>query len=336
MSFRVLLVLSVGILVGCGPRVDTSTGLSGPFLGQGDPPAEPELFAPGIVNTGLATRDVAMTPDGDEIYFGVHVGNFALSAVMVTRLEDGRWTTPEVAPFSADPRYMTIEPHIGPDGRRLYFATDRPHDGDGPPREDHDIWVADRAGDGWGPARPLGPGVNSDRPDFFPSTTRDGWLYFTRDDPGRGPSVVMRARRQADGSYGEAEALPSEVNLGRTRFNAFVDPGHRWIIVPTFGMPDTRGATDYYLVRRGEDDAWGAPINLGDAVNTPDGREYSAYVSPDGRALFFMSPQQDLVDRAPSPLTLDALHRLHGEPGNGLENIWWVDAALLDDLTPSM
>ena len=43
--------------------------LRGPYLGQELPGLEPRLFAPGAVSTGLATRDVAMTPDGDELFF---------------------------------------------------------------------------------------------------------------------------------------------------------------------------------------------------------------------------------------------------------------------------
>ena len=44
----------------------------------------------GIVSSGLATRDVAMTPEGDEFYFGVFVGNRAM--IMESRLQRGRWT----------------------------------------------------------------------------------------------------------------------------------------------------------------------------------------------------------------------------------------------------
>jgi len=176
-----------------------------------------------------------------------------------------------------------FSPYVSPDGRRLFFCTDRPRAGDGPAREDHDIWVAERTDGGWGAPRPLSDGVNSDRPDFFPSVTNDGTLYFTRDDPGRGPSVIMRARLRADGTYGEAETLPAAVNIGRTRFNAFVAPDESYLIIPAYGMADSRGATDYYIVFRSPDDAWSEAVNLGDAVNTAGGREFSPYVSPDGR-----------------------------------------------------
>ena len=322
------------LLVGCGVPLDSATTQGGPFLGQGQPPAEPALFAPGIVNTGLANRDVAMTPDGTEIYFGVNVGSYALSTVLVSRLENGRWTEPEVAPFAADPRYTVFEPFISPDGQRLFFASDQPHSGDGPAREDHDLWVAERAGNGWDTPHPLSAGVNSDQPDFFPSVTRDGTLYFTRDNPGQGPSMIMRAHLLEDGTYGPAETLPEAVNIGRTRFNATIAPDESYLIVPAYGLEDSRGATDYYIVFRSPDDTWSEPVNLGDAVNTDGGREYSAYVSPDGRALFFMSARQTLADRAPSPLTVASLHELHAAPGNGLENIWWMDASFLKELAP--
>jgi len=52
------------------------TSLKGPYVGQTPPGAEPKLFAPGIISTGLYTRDVAITPDGKELYYCVAVGNF--------------------------------------------------------------------------------------------------------------------------------------------------------------------------------------------------------------------------------------------------------------------
>jgi hypothetical protein len=302
----------------------------GPFLGQGDPPAVPALFAPGIVNLGLATRDVAMTPAGDEIYFGVSVGEFVLSTVLVSRRLESGWTRPEVASFAADPRYKVMEPCISPDGALLFFASDRPRDGDGPVRPDHDIWFAERGPGGWGEPRPVPGGVNSEAPDFYPSVARNGTLYFTRDDTTTGVSELRRATRTG-GVWNESERLPDALQLGRSRFNAWVDPDERFLIVPAYGMPDTRGGTDYYLVRR-LGDGWSAPANLGDAVNTADRSEYSACLSPDGRALFFMSARNDLTARAPRPLTLEALRSLNNAPGNGRSAIWWVDAGFLKEL----
>ena len=95
--------------------------LRGPYLGQEPPGIEPRLFAPGVVSTGLATRDVAMTPDGNELYFSVTVG--AHTMIMVTTSVGGTWTEPMVAPFSG--RYLDIEPCISPDGQRFFFLSTR-------------------------------------------------------------------------------------------------------------------------------------------------------------------------------------------------------------------
>ena len=47
---------------------------SGPYLGQPLPGGEAALFAPGIVSTGMMDRDVSMSPDGREMYFGRMAG----------------------------------------------------------------------------------------------------------------------------------------------------------------------------------------------------------------------------------------------------------------------
>ena len=120
--------------------------LRGPYLGQAPPGLEPEIFAPGIVSTGLATRDIAMTPDGGELYFAVTLGGRTM--IMVTRQQGGVWTEPAVAPFSG--RYLDIEPAISPDGQRFFFLSTRDRR---PGQEEksgwvyQDIWVMDREGD---------------------------------------------------------------------------------------------------------------------------------------------------------------------------------------------
>jgi hypothetical protein len=69
--------------------------LQGEYLGQKPPDSTPELFAPEIISTGLYERDVAMTPDGTEFYYGLMLSNYA--TIMVTKLENGQWTEPQVA-----------------------------------------------------------------------------------------------------------------------------------------------------------------------------------------------------------------------------------------------
>jgi hypothetical protein len=90
--------------------------LKGAYLGQKPPGMEPIVFAPGIVSTGMLVRDVAMTPEGDELYFSAVLGNYAFTTIFCTRLLNGRWTEPATLPFMADLRYGYIEPALSPDG----------------------------------------------------------------------------------------------------------------------------------------------------------------------------------------------------------------------------
>jgi len=128
--------------------------------------------------------------------------------------------------------------------------------------------------------------------------------------------------------------LPAEVNATRNQFNAFVAPDESYVIVPIFGMPDSLGSTDYYIVFRDEDDTWSKPLNLGEKINTPGGLEYAPYISPDGKYFFFMSARNDAAEIAGDRLTAEKIRELHNTSGTGLPGIWWVDASFLSDLRP--
>ncbi len=312
-----------------GPRARVSASdRTGPLLGQRAPGTTPDLFAPGIVSTGGIERDLAITPDGREIYFGVAGPGYLFSTVMVTRLVDGRWTEPAVVPGLDDPRYLNLEPALSPDGNTLYFLSNRPDETTGMPAGNQDIWFLTRTPTGWSAPRNLGASVNSAAPEYFPSVTRDGTIYFTREDqPGSRASTIWRARRR-DGGYAPAERLPRQVNSGTSQYNAFIAPDESYIIVPTDGRPDSLGGCDYYIVFRNPDDRWSEPINLGPAINTRGTQEHSPYVSPDGKYFFFMSSRMARPER----LTAEWVREVHAQPGNGNSDIYWVDASVVTGL----
>src|SRR5512145_203655 len=71
------------------------TDLNSDYLGQTPPGSTPEIFAPDIVSvTGRYEYGVALSPDGDEIFFTAEDPGHGL---MITRRVDGEWTTPKVA-----------------------------------------------------------------------------------------------------------------------------------------------------------------------------------------------------------------------------------------------
>jgi len=297
--------------------------------GNEEPGSVPTLLAPGFINTGLVTRDVAMTPDGREIYFCQATGGYGYGAILVTRFEDGRWSAPEVASFSGDPDWVDLEPFISPDGKRLFFYSSRPVN-----EEDQsgaqDIWVMDRMGDSWGEPRNVGAPVNSSEPEYFPTVTTDGTLYFCRADSKTRVHTLYRSAL-VDGHYQEPEPLPEQANTGRNRFNAWMSPDQKRMIIPAAGHPDNLGGVDYWLALRSEGDVWTGPFNLGPLVNDGSPGSWSPYVSPDRQTFFFMSGRT-LGHPQPWPESWSGLQWRHDNPGNGRSGIFVMNAAFLEDV----
>lgn len=308
-----------------------ASGPTGPLLGQGKPVALPALFAPGIVNEGLPVRDLAVSPDGKEIVWTVCFGGGPV-VLVGTREEEAGWTTPEVLPFAREPGRSFLEPCFGPDGRTLFFGADGGTMPDG--RTNWDLFVVPRTPDGWGAPRRVEGGVNTEANEYFPSLTADGTLYFCRDEMPRSRAhFLYRAPRAEDGTYPEAIRLGAPLNGLPSQFNAFVARDESLLVFAGAPKAGGVGGIDYLVSFRRADGAWSEPVVLPEPVSTRGNEEYSASLSPDGAALFFMSTR-GLDDRAktPVPWTLDRLRAHARSPGSGRSGIWWTDAALLERL----
>ena len=242
-----------------------------------------------------------------------------------------------MAPFSTNPDYLNLEPHISPDGQHFYFLSTRPPAGKELADDERgawanqDIWVMDRTGNGWGEPYNLGAPVNTDSAEFFPSVTTEGTMYFTRTPEGTRESYIYRSR-PLNGAYAEPERLGPEVNSTTSQYNAFIAPDESYIIFSTGLRDDCLGGDDYFITFRDENDNWTGPINMGERVNSRRGGEFSPYVSPDGRYLFFMAAR---LRDFPDVLTADFLRDLYDGPQNGSADIYWIDAGFIEGLRPA-
>jgi hypothetical protein len=329
-SIVCIICLNLSCTGSSADKLDTFPELKGPYLGQKTPVEAPEPFAPGFITTGMYTRDITITPDGKELYFCVSAYGFNL--IFYTREVDGHWSEPAPAPFIEDFNYMYYEPHITPNGRKLLFLSNMPSPKRG--EENEDIWAVDREGAEWGKPYNLGEPVNSEHREYFPSTTRDGSIYFTRQLNGEPVGYIYRSR-YVDGKYTQPQKLGPNVNCGRNHYNAFIDPDEKYIIVPVIGREDSFGSTDYYIVFRDDNDRWSEPVNMGELINTRGGREYSPYVSPDGKYFFFMtSRNRQVFMDSRFLLTFQELINKYSRPQNGNADIFWVDAGIIEKLRP--
>lgn len=301
--------------------------LTDQYLGQNPPGDSALIFAPGIVGTGMYTRDIAISPLGDEIYYGVSLGGYTYTTILVCRQIDGRWTDPEVASWCSDPNTMYLEPAMNHAGDKLFFLSTMA-DGD-EEAGDQDIWYVERREEGWSEPLNVGPPINSENAEFFPSLTADGHMYFTRAAKGSQLNQIYRSKL-ANGVYQEPELLPPQVNCGSNRFNAFISLDEEYIIVPALGMEDTYGGADYYIAFRDEQDKWSDPQQMGPTVNSAAMREWSPHVSRDGKYMFFMSDRTK--NARAEEWNYDAIKTMHNNPGNGNASIYWVAAGIIEKL----
>jgi hypothetical protein len=304
------------------------TQAASPYLGQSLPGQEPAPFAPGVLNSGLSTRDIAFMPDGTEIYVGVFLPGFRKAVIIETHQASGQWTPPEVAAFSQDPRWRCLEPCISPDGRRFFFVSDRPADPSAAKPGPFGIWVMERAGAIWSEPRRLPEAVNGAGNTFYPTITREGVLHFLREE---GPGGWLMRSSLKDGAWTPAEKLPPPFNADAQQANPRVDPDGKFILLPRMGRADSLGGADYYGYFRREDGTWTEPVHLGPAINSASRDEYSINLSPDGKVVFFGSdrPLSRLEGR---PLKWADILAERTQPGNGNTTLWWVDAGFLQEI----
>ena len=298
---------------------------------SGKPLSHATLFAPGIISTGDYESHATFTPDGGELYFLKMAPNFSRWTIFVSRYKDGRWSKPEVAPFSG--QYQDADPYITADGKHFYFISDRPVEAGGERQWHHDIWVMDKTESGWSVPRHLPAPVNSDADSYYPLALKNGTLYFgseRKDSKGLGD--IYRAVAQKDGRYA-VENLGTPVNTSAGEYEAFVTEDERLLLLAATKRPDSLGDYDLYVSHKQADGKWSQLVNLGPEINSP-ARELSPKLTPDGKYLVWMSCRVPVLPGKPQRrTTAEVLQELHA-PSNGLGDIYQIDVSAVAALRP--
>jgi len=295
------------------------------YLSQTRPTSSPEIFAPGIISTGMYERDFAITPDGNEIYYSLFQGDW--NTIMMAKRVNGKWQEPTVATFARDTSFFFAEPALSIDGDRIFFLSTKPRENETakPGWANQNIWVADRQPDGsWGESNPLPENINV-LDEFYPSLAIDGTLYFCRTDSKTRVSQILRSK-YIDGDYQNPTILPEPVNGKGTIFNACIAPDDSYLIgcVTERDSSNMNRAT-YMLFFHNPDDTWSKGIDLVKVLNLPCPNAISVSVTPDGKYLFFASSIKTIKFREILPeWRLSSISKRRTIPGNGNSDIYWL------------
>jgi Tol biopolymer transport system component len=308
------------------------------WLGEPLPGAIPKLFAPGKVSDAMSNRDMAISPEGDELFYTIQSAYGQVSTVLYMHYSPGSqgggapdgpieagWSAPEIAPFSGV--YGDLEPAFSAGGDTLYFVSNRPlRNGD--PIKDYDIWMVKKDKGNhhhWGEPIRLDTVINSEKDEFYPSIARNGNLYFTRNmmKSGKGGEDIVVSEWK-NGRYQPPYSLPEAINSARGEFNAFVDPDEQFLLFSSYGRKDDLGGGDLYLSFKDGKGEWLPAAHLDSTINS-DGIDFCPFVSPDKKYLFFTSGRMKDEPPFKRPLNFRGLQALLENPGNGLNDVYWME-----------
>ena len=304
--------------------------LKDPYLDQQSPGDFPETFAPGIISSGFNEARCTFSPDGKECFYSVIIEYF--ETILWTRVENDKWTEPEIAPFTG--KYYEGYPSFHPDGTKLYFHSYRPTDGGTEPSENANIWFVERTDSGWNLPQILGPAINGKGSVSGPSVTTDGTLYFSQwQDDGR--ELAMRSEL-INGVYQTPKPLPAHIN----GIHLCISPDESYLIMPKGKNEELiGGGNNYYVSFRNEAGQWSNLIDLGEKIRSTKAGSF-ATISADGNYFFFQArPRAEFVEYYQKKFNYefnysDLQKKLLREPASDRGAIWWVESSFIEELKP--
>lgn len=281
---------------------------SGKYFGLTAPVDQSEIFMDGLISLeNEAEMCAAFTKDGLEFYYNAqHNGRFA---IFITRELNGRWTEPKLVLAESD--YIDRDFTMSPDGNVIVFGSNRPKPGSTEEQERLDIFRINRNEDGtWSDPVNIGSPVNTIYSENYPCLTNSGNLYYFSFYPESSKECDLYVSRFVDGRYQEPERLSDNVNSEKHDWDAYIAPDESYIIFSSMDRDDTIGGMDIYISYRNRDGSWTNALNMGRRINSTD-NEICPSVSLDGSTLFFTSRRR-----------------------GGTADIFWIDAKIIDDLSP--
>ncbi len=297
-KLSILAILIQSTLAFCQTTQEDFLVLQGPYFGQKKIDLKPELFADNILarNYNSFHSAIVFNPENNECYWQCDLGKQEFT-IMWSRIKDGKWTKPEIAPF-AKTEYRDDSPFISPDGQKLFFLSRRPLiEGEKPGKEN--IWVMDRLENGWSEPRPLPDYINSiPRIHWQISVDNKGNLYFSSNQmESRGRRGDILYSEFKDGAYANPEKLESIINSPDYEFSPFISPDGSYLLFSreTYG----NGTCRIYITFKTKEGNWTEPVNLNDNYGI---KGICPMITKDGKYLFYL----DWVNSRSQPFWVNA------------------------------
>jgi len=258
---------------------------------QAQTPVNNKTIVSGLSTTKFTEFAPTISADGKTIIFESDVKDQEVWELFESQLDEkGNWSSP-VPLISINEKCQFIAgPNLSYDGNTLYYTAFI----DGVSKSE-DIYYSQRTGDNsWSAPINLGPPINTDEYEGFPSISSDGTtLYFMRqnlendfDKKSKEPCFkIYFSKKRPDGNWSEPEALPSIINGGCERDPRIMADNHTLIFSSI--RSGGKGGFDMFQSSKKTDGSWSEPISL-DFVNSA-GNDQSPCISASGDLMYFYS-----------------------------------------------
>jgi len=231
-------------------------------------------------------------------------------------LRGGKWSEPEVAPFSGI--YRDVDPAVSPDGKRLVFASMR--DSKGNPATKYSLFQVVLPFSEGIPIEPLNPDINNGDSVLYPSFSKDGSLYFIRSS-GKITRIFRSIYREGTFASPELMSLPGDSD---SIFDSdpTIAPDQSFMVFAS-NRPDSIGSNDLYISFRKED-KWCSPIHFEEPINSVQA-EIATALSPDAKTLYFASSRISLKQPRIARVTADGFRAEVAGYENGVTRLYQTD-----------
>lgn len=255
-------------------------------------PAEDYKFNPINLGDGINTNYLeyypSLTIDGKKMIFTRRVNND--EDFYESENINGVWSKATPAKGKLNTTLNEGAQSISQDGQWLIFTGCNYPEGQG----SCDLYISFKTKSGsWTEAENIGAIVNTDLWESAPSLSPDKKdLYFSSNRfNGYGGKDIWVTHRNNLGKWTVPENLGPTINTSGDETCPFIHPDNQTLYFNSNGLPGY-GMADLFLTRKGADNKWTTPLNLGYPINTIDD-EGSLIVASDGYTSYYASDRKN-------------------------------------------
>lgn len=240
------------------------------------------------VNSKDAEYYPTITIDGDKLVFTRRVNDHN-EDFFETNKTPQQWTKAKGLVGNINTNQNEGAQNISQDGQWLIFTGCNFAEGFG----SCDLYISFLEPGGWSTPENLGAGINTEFWESAPSLSPDKRdLYFASNRPGGyGGSDLYVCHRLSSGKWSEPQNMGPTINTIGDEGAPFIHADNQSLYFTSNGHQGY-GGSDLFVARKGPDDKWLTPENLGYPINTIE-NEGSLVIAADGKTAYYSSDRAD-------------------------------------------